>query len=283
MRAVNIKKVIRKAVSYAILIGLGFLFIYPILFLISASFKTNAELMTSMSLIPKSFSLENYVKGWNGSGKYVFGHFILNSIKIVFPVVVFTVISSSLVAYGFARFRFRGHGILFTTMLSTMMLPNAVLIVPRYILFRQLSWLDTYVPFYMLALFACYPFFIFSMVQFIRGIPRDIDESAFMDGCSTFGIFWYMILPLAKPCLFSMAIFQFVWTWNDYFNPLIFINSVSKYNVMQGLRMSMDSSSGISWGPIMAMSFLTILPCIVVFFTAQKYFVEGIATTGVKG
>ena len=100
----------------------------------------------------------------------------------------------------------------------------AVIIIPRYIMFRQLEWLNTYIPFYALALFACYPFFIFSMIQFIRGIPRDIDESAYMDGCSTWGIFVHMILPLSKPCLFSMGIFQFIWTWNDYFNPLIFIN-----------------------------------------------------------
>ena len=192
-------------------------------------------------------------------------------------------ISSSLVAYGFARFKFKGYGLLFGAMLSTMMLPNAVVIVPRYIMFRQMGWLNTYVPFYALSLFACYPFFIFSMVQFIRGIPKDIDESAFMDGCSTFGIFVYMILPLAKPCLFSMAIFQFIWTWNDYFNPLIFINSVNKYTVMQGLRMCMDSSSGISWGPIMALSLIAILPCVIIFFAAQKYFVEGVATTGLKG
>ena len=163
------------------------------------------------------------------------------------------------------------------------MLPNAVIIIPRYIMFRQLEWLNTYIPFYALALFACYPFFIFSMIQFIRGIPRDIDESAYMDGCSTWGIFVHMILPLSKPCLFSMGIFQFIWTWNDYFNPLIFINSVEKYTVMQGLRMSMDSSSGISWGPIMALSLITILPCVLIFFLAQKYFVECVATTGLKG
>lgn len=279
----RLRKIVMRILSYAVLTMLGIVFVYPLLFMLSASFKTNQELMTSMSLIPKSISFDSYVSGWKGVGAYTFGHFMKNSAVLVIPVVAFTVMSSSLVAYGFARFRFKGHGFLFGTMLSTMMLPNAVVIVPRYIMFRQLGWLNTYVPFYALSLFACYPFFIFSMVQFIRGIPKDIDESAFMDGCSTFGIFIYMILPLAKPCLFSMAIFQFIWTWNDYFNPLIFINSVNRYTVMQGLRMCMDSSSGISWGPIMALSLIAILPCVIIFFAAQKYFVEGVATTGLKG
>ena len=211
----RIKKRVLKVISYCVLILLGFVFIYPLLFMISASFKGNQELMTSMSLIPKHISFENYVNGWKGVGQYSFGHFLKNSGILVAPVVLLTVMSSSIVAYGFARFRFKGHNILFILMISTLMLPNAVIIIPRYIMFRQLEWLNTYIPFYALALFACYPFFIFSMIQFIRGIPRDIDESAYMDGCSTWGIFVHMILPLSKPCLFSMGIFQFIWTWND--------------------------------------------------------------------
>ena len=283
MRKTSVKKSMRRVTSYAFLILLGLLFVYPLLFMVSASFKSNAELMTSSSLIPKSFSVENYIKGWIGVGEYSFGTFLLNSVVLVFPIVIFTIASSTIVGYGFARFKFKGHKLLFGAMLSTLMLPNAVLIIPKYILFRQFGWLNTYKVFYIPVIFACTPFFIFSIVQFIRGIPKSIDESAYMDGCSTFRIFTDIILPLSKPAIFSMAIFQFIWTWNDYFNPMIYINSVKKYNVMQGLRMSMDSSSGISWGPIMALSLITILPCIVVFFLAQRYFVEGIATTGLKG
>ena len=279
----NRKKTINSVLSYAFLTLFGFVFIYPLLFMISASFKSNAELIISTSLIPKAVTLENYIKGWVGVGQYTFDLFLINSLMLVVPMVLFTILSSSLVGYGFARFRFKGHGILFGAMLSTLMLPNAVVIIPKYIMFRQFGWLDTYNVFTIPALFACTPFFIFSMVQFIRGIPKSIDESAFMDGCTTFRIFMHIIMPLSKPALFSMGIFQFIWTWNDYFNPLIFINSVKRYTVMQGLRLSMDSSSGISWGPVMAMSFLTILPCVLVFFLAQKYFVEGVATTGLKG
>ena len=279
----NLKRRLKKAVSYVLLTMLGLLFLYPFCFLISASFKTNTELLTSYSLIPRQITLESYIKGWRGVGEYYFGTFILNSVKIVFPVVVLTVLSCSVVAYGFARFRFKGRNLLFGLMISTMMLPNAATIIPKYIMFRQFNWLDTYLPFWIPAAFACYPFFIFSVMQFIRGIPREIDESGFMDGCGTLRIFLRIIMPLCKPALFSVGIFQFIWTWNDYFNPLIFINSVRKYNVMQGLRLSMDSSTSISWGPIMAMSFVAMLPCIVIFFLAQKYFVEGVATTGLKG
>lgn len=277
------KKTFHTFLSYALLTFLALVFIYPLLFMLSASFKSNAELMTSTSLIPSSVSLDHYISGWKGVGQYTFGRYLWNSVVIVVPVVLLTVISSSIVGYGFARFQFRGHRFLFAAMISTLMLPNAVLIIPKYIMFRQFGWLNSYRVFYIPVLFACTPFFIFSMIQYVRGIPKSLDESAYMDGCSTWRIFISIILPLSKPALFSMGIFQFIWTWNDYFNPLIYINSVEKYNVMQGLRMSMDSSSGISWGPIMALSIITILPCVLVFFLAQKYFVEGISTTGMKG
>ena len=279
----KVRNLTRRGLSFLFLVALGLVFIYPLLFLISASFKSNAELMTSMNLIPHEVSFSNYVDGWMGVGEYHFGTFLWNSIVLVVPMVIFTILSSSIVGYGFARFRFKGHGFLFGLMLSTLMLPNAVLIIPKYIMFNNLGWLDSYKVFYIPALFGCYPFFIFAMVQFVRGIPKSIDESAFIDGCSTFRIFTHIILPLSKPVLFSIGIFQFIWVWNDYFNPLIYINSVKKYTVMQGLRMSMDSSSGISWGPIMALSLVSILPCVLVFFLAQRYFVEGVATTGLKG
>lgn len=168
-------------------------------------------------------------------------------------------------------------------MISTLMLPNTIIIIPRYILFRNLGWLNTYLPFIVPAIFACYPFFIFMLVQFIRGLPRELDESAIMDGCSSMGILVRILVPLCKPALFSVGLFQFMWTWNDFFNSLIYINSVKKYTVSLGLRMTLDTQSVINWNQIMAMSSLTMVPCIWLFFFAQKYFVEGIATSGLKG
>lgn len=279
----KVRKKIRYGSSYILLSIIGIIFIYPLLFMLSASFKSNAEIMGSMNLIPNHISFENYISGWKSAGQYTFGHYIKNTLLITIPVVALTILSSSIVGYGFARFRFKGHKLLFGAMLSTMMLPNAVVIVPRYILFNKFGWLNTYIPFYAPAMLACSSFFIFSMVQFIRGIPRSLDDAAFVDGCSTFGIFIRIILPLSKPCLTSMAVFQFIWSWNDYFNPLIFINSVSKYNVMQGLKLGMDATSGIIWGPIMAMSTISIIPCVIIFFCSQKNFAEGIATSGIKG
>ena len=168
-------------------------------------------------------------------------------------------------------------------MIATLMLPNAVIIIPRYILYRDLGWLDSYLPFTVPALFATYSFFIFMLVQFIRGIPRELDESAFIDGCNSFDILVKIILPLAKPALFSAGIFQFIWRWNDFFNVLVYINSVSKYTLSLALRMSIDITQSVEWNQLMAMSVLTMVPPILIFFFAQKYFVEGIATTGLKG
>lgn len=272
-----------RATAYLLLTLLGFVFIYPFLFLISATFKTNEEILASNSLIPSSFSLNAYVEGWKGVGQYNFGIFFANTFKVVIPVVAFTIVSSVLVAYGFARFRFKGNRILFLIMLSTLMLPNAILIIPKYILFRQMHWLNSYLPFVVPSLFATSPFFIFAMVQFLRGVPRELDESAMIDGCGTFRTLVQIIVPLCKPSIFSIGIFQFIWTWNDFFNPLIYLNSVKKYTLMLGLRIAIDAQSAVSWNQVMAMSFLSTLPCILLFFFCQRYFIEGIATTGLKG
>jgi oligogalacturonide transport system permease protein len=164
-----------------------------------------------------------------------------------------------------------------------LMLPDAVIMIPRYILFRNFGWLNTYWPFYIPALLAVNAFFVFLLIQFFRGIPRDLDEAAEIDGCGSFGTLVRVLLPLSKPAVFSVCIFQFIWTWNEFFNALVYINSVSKFPVALGLRMVLDNEGAVNWNQVMAMSVVTILPCVAVFFAAQKYFVEGIATTGLKG
>ena len=191
--------------------------------------------------------------------------------------------ASTLTAYGFARFNFRGKKALFALLMSTLMLPNAILIIPRYAIFRDLNVLDGYGPFYLMAAFACYPFFSYMLIQFLRGLPRDLDESAYIDGCGTFKTLTHILLPLLKPALFSAGLFQFLWTYNDYFNSLIYINTVKKYTVSMALRLSLDTESVVIWKNVMAMSCLAVLPVVILFFFAQKYFVEGIATTGLKG
>lgn len=277
----------KRLVVYVFLIGLSIFMIYPLLFMFFAPFKENGEMLSSISLLPNSLTklgLSAYFNGWKAAGDYTFGTFFKNSFLLVIPTVVFTVLSSSLVAYGFARFKFPFKRILFVIMISAIMLPQTVIIIPSFLLFQNLNWLDSYLPFIVPAIFASNSYFIFLFVQFFRSIPRDMDEAAIIDGCNAFSIYTRIILPLSKPALVSAGIFSFIWTYNDFFNSLIYINSVGKYTVSLALKMSIDTQGGIvMWNEIMAMSVLAIIPPTFIFFLAQKYFVEGISTSGLKG
>jgi oligogalacturonide transport system permease protein len=280
--ALKKNNIIYNVLLLLVFIIVGIILLYPVLFMFLATFKTNSEIFGSVNLLPKHFNFDSYIQGWQGNGQISYAKFFLNTFVLVIPTTVLTVMSCSVVAYGFARFRFPFKKPLFMLLISTLMLPNAVIIIPRYTLFNAFGWINTYMPFYVPALLACYPFFIFMMVQFLRGLPKDLDESAYLDGCGTFRVFAQILMPLLKPALFSAALFQFLWTYNDYFNSLIFINSVSKYTISLALRMSLDAESVVIWSRVMAMSFLAVLPLIILFFLAQRYFVEGIATTGMK-
>jgi len=277
------KKVFNKFMLYVFLLLVGFIMVYPLIWLFFSSFKPNDEIFGSIKLLPTKVIWDSYLNGWKGSGQFSFGVFFFNSFKLVVPTVIFTILSSTFVAYGFARFNFPLKKTLFLLMISTLMLPNAVLIIPRYIQFKGLGWLNTYNTFTVPALLACYPFFIYMLVQFFRGVPRELDESAKIDGCNSFTILLRILLPLSGPALISAALFQFIWTWNDFFNSLIYINSVKKFTVTLGLRMSLDNAATANWNEILAMSMVAMLPCVLLFFFSQKYFVEGIATTGLKG
>lgn len=272
-----------KYVAYLFMTIFGLLMIYPLLWLFSASFKANEEIFGSLELWPSHIVWNSYMNGWKGTGQFNFGLFFLNTFKLVIPTVFFTVLSSTIVGYGFARFKFPLKNLLFSLMISTLMLPDSVIIIPRYILFRDLGWLDSYKPFIIPAALATNAFFVFMMVQFFRGLPKELDDSAKIDGCNSFTILIRILLPLCKPALFAAGIFQFIWTWNDFFNSLIYITSVKKFTVALGLRMTLDNSSSVSWNEVLAMSVLAVVPCILVFFFSQKYFVEGIATSGIKG
>ncbi|HJC24608.1 MAG TPA: carbohydrate ABC transporter permease [Candidatus Eisenbergiella merdavium] len=256
--------------------------LYPLSWMFFASFKHNDEIFQA-SLLPSVWTLDGYRNGWKGSGQYTYATFFKNTFFMVLPMVAFTVISSSFVAFGFARFKFVGKKFCFALVMGCMMLPNAVMIIPRYIMYRDMGWLDSYLPFIIPCLFGGGSFFIFMFIQFFRGIPRELDESAYVDGCSSFMVYLKIVMPLAKPAVFSAMIFQFMWSWNDFFGPLLYINSVSKYPLALGLRMSMDVNMSVSWNNIIAMALVSTLPLVILFFCAQKYFVEGIAATGIKG
>lgn len=276
------KTPIAKILSYFFLIALAYIMTYPLLWMIGAAFKSNEEIFGTIGLLPKNPMFGAFAAGWKGTGQYGFSTFLYNTFLMVIPTVLFTAISATLIGYGFARFEFPFKKTLFTIMLSTMMLPATVILIPRYIFFRNLGWLDSYLPFIVPAMLGCFPFFNFMMVQFFRGLPLELDESGKLDGCNSFIILKDLLLPLCKSAIFSVIVFQFVWTWNDFLNVLIYISSVAKYPVALGLRMTMDISTEFDWNQILAMSLISIAPPIVLFFAAQKYFVEGIATTGMK-
>ena len=276
------RKLLSLSVSYILLILLAIVMIYPLIWMVGAAFKSNEEIFGTLGILPKNPVYGAFKAGWKGTGQYGFSTFLINSFKLVIPTVIFTVISSVLVAYGFSRFNFPLKKFLFMLMLSTLMLPSIVLIIPRYIFFKNFGWLDSYLPFTIPALLACNSFFTYMMCQFFRGLPLELDESAKIDGCNSFIILVRILLPLCKAAIFSVMVFQFVWTWNNFLEVLIYVNSISKYPVALGLRLTMDIGSEFDWNQIMAMSIVAIAPPVLLFIVAQKYFVEGFATTGMK-
>ena len=225
---------------YLLLIGLGIVMIYPLCWMIGASFKTNSELFSSAGIIPMAPTLDGYRNGFKGYEGMNLLHFMGNTYKFVLPKVVFTVISAVITSYGFARFRFVGKNLLFVLLLSTLFLPQVVLNVPQYILFNEVGWLNSYLPIVIPSMLAGDTFFVYMLIQFLRGIPRELEEAAEIDGCNVVERLWYVIVPMLKPSIVSCALFQFMWASNDFMGPLIYINSVRKYPVSIFLRMSMD-------------------------------------------
>ena len=271
--------------AHTILILLCFIMIYPVFWWIGTVFKPPEEL-TSPSFWPKEPTLDNFTQGWHAITNYSFGHFYLNSFQLVGIIVFTTILSCSLVAFGFARLKFPLRNFWFSIVLMTLMLPTQVTIIPQYVMFSKLDWLNTYLPLIVpnvLAIGVSGPFSIFLLVQFIRGIPNDLDEAARIDGCSSFGIYWRIILPLLTPAIITMSIFTFLWNWDDFLGHMIYIQSISQYTVSLALKLFVDAQSSTPWGQLFAMSLLSVLPGAIVFFFAQKYIVDGIATTGLKG
>ncbi|MGO4725545.1 MULTISPECIES: carbohydrate ABC transporter permease [unclassified Inquilinus] len=255
--------------------------LYPLLWMLSSSFKDDSQIFSTTSLWPSSFSLDAYIRGWSGLD-ISFGRFFWNSAVISVLSVIGNVLACSLTAFAFARLRFRGRNFWFALMLGTLMLPYHVTLIPQYVLFQQLGWIDTFLPLIVPKYLASDAFFIFLMVQFFRGIPRELDEAAMMDGCSAWKIYWRIIMPLSTPVLATAAIFSFIWTWDDFFAPLIYINDMGSYTVQLGLRTFVDSTGKSDWSGLFAMSVLTLLPVFAFFLFFQRLLIEGVATTGLK-
>lgn len=262
---------------------IGLFMLYPVLWLVASSFKEHAEIFQrSYSLIPSKLELKNYIEGWKGFGGISFATFFRNSFFITILSMIGQVSSSAVVAFGFARIKFKGKKLLFGCMIITMLLPSQVMIIPRYIMFSKINWTDSFKPLIIPSFFG-YPFFIFLMMQFIQGLPKELDESAKIDGCSQMGIFLRIIVPLLVPALITSTIFSFYWKWQDFYGPLLYIQTPTKYPVSLALKMFSDPAAVTNWGAMFAMSVLSILPVIIIFIFFQKYIVEGISTSGLKG
>ncbi|MFC4598337.1 carbohydrate ABC transporter permease [Cohnella hongkongensis] len=270
---------------HGLFLALSLVMMYPVLWWISAAFKRNEE-MSSPNLIPAKATILNFIEGWSAVPGYTFTHFYSNTFLLIAGVLFTTLISCSLVAFGFSRLDFPLRSFWFSIVLLTVMLPNQITLVPQYAMFNSFGWVNTYLPFivpHSLAGGIGGSFFIFLLVQFIRGIPSELDEAAKMDGCSWFGIYFRIIMPLLKPPLVTVAIYCFLWNWDDFLGHLIYINAVDKYTVGLALRMMIDTSSTAPWGQLFAMSLVSVLPSVLIFFLAQRHIVEGVATSGLKG
>jgi multiple sugar transport system permease protein len=267
--------------AHVLLITASIIMLYPLFWLLSASFKPQDQIFTSGIWPSWDWSIDSYFRGWNGL-RTSFSVFYVNSFVIAALSVVGNLVACSMAAYAFARLRFRGRNFWFAMMLGTLMLPGQVTLIPQYVLFRDLGWLNTILPLVVPKFLAVDAFFIFLMVQFFRGIPRELDEAAMMDGCSAWRIFWKIMLPLSMPVLVTVAIFTFIWTWDDFFAPLIYLNRMQDYTVMLGLRTFVDSTGESDYGGLFAMSVLSIVPIFLFFLFFQRLLIEGIATTGMK-
>ncbi|WCN07910.1 ABC transporter permease subunit [Marinomonas mediterranea] len=277
------KQKIGALIRYLILIACGAVMLYPLVWMFAASFKPNYEIFSSLSLWPSEFSMDGFINGWNTGTEYTFGRFFWNTFMYVIPKVILTVISSVIVAYGFARFEIPYKKFWFITLIATILLPSSVLLIPQYLMFREMGMLDSYLPLYLPMAFATQGFFVFMLIQFLRGLPTDMEEAAMIDGCNSFQLLIYIIIPILRPAIISVALFQFMWSVNDFLGPLIYISSVEKYPIALALKLSIDVTEGTQWNEILAMASIAIVPSIVVFLISQKYFVEGITAGGVKG
>ncbi len=270
-----------RLMKHVFLIVFSFIMVYPMLWMLASSFKPDNQIFSNLSLWPSEFRWENYPKGWNGLS-VSFSRFYLNSTVVTVLSVIGNLLSCSFAAYAFARLRFSGRDFFFGLMMMTLMIPYHVVLIPQYVLFLKLGWVDTYLPLVVPKFLASDAFFIFLMVQFFRQLPRELDEAAMIDGCSPYKIFWAIILPLSLPAMGTAAIFSLIWTWEDFLAPLIYLNDIKSYTVPLGLRLFVDQESQSAYGQMFAMSVLSLVPVIIFFLAFQKLIIRGIATSGLK-
>ncbi len=285
-RSLKMRRGINSFFRYLVLIVVGCIMIYPLVWMVGAAFKNNSEIFSSMNPIPLKGTLDgfrNAVKSYGGNINI--WKSMLNTYSYVIPQVILTVVSSVLTAYGFARFKFIGHDFWFGLMMAMLFLPQVVLNVPQYMLFNKFGWVGSehYLPLIVPAAFATETYFIFMLIQFLRGVPKELEESAQIDGCNVFQILIKIIVPMIMPAVVSCALFKFMWASNDFIGPLLYVKTPAKYPATIFVKLSMDSDAGFDWNRVLATSLISIMPNILVFFAAQNQFIDGISAGGVKG
>ncbi len=256
--------------------------LYPVIWVVGAAFKPGKDIIASLDLLPAKPVFENFSGLADGISGISISSFFVNSLTYAVLAVVGVVLSSSLTAYAFTKIRFAGRNLMFTMMIGTLLLPYHVLLIPQYVMFRNLELVDTLVPLVAGKFLATEAFFVFLMVQFMRGLPRELDEAAKLDGCGHLRTYWSIVLPLCRPALITSAIFTFINAWNDFMGPLIYLNTPSKYTVSLGLMMFRDQEGIANYGGMIAMSLVALIPVIAFFMAFQRYLIDGMATSGLK-
>ena len=276
------RRIARDTIYHLFVIAFGLLMIYPVLWMILSSFKLKSEILGSNApFLPSTWVFENYPNGWKGSGVYTFATYFKNSFIVSGLGTLGTVLSSAMVSYALARIPFRGRQIWFTCMIMTMLLPGQVLMIPQYIIWNDLNLVKTFIPL-VLPKFLGWPFFIYMMMQFIRGLPKELDEAAMIDGCSKYSIFTRIVLPLLGPSIITTIVISFYWIWDDYMGPLLYLSKPSLYTVSLGIKNFADAQ-GTNFGPMFAMSTLSLIPVFLLFLFFNRYLMDGVTAGSVKG
>ena len=277
------KRKISTVIRYTLLIAVGFIMVYPLIWMVGATFKTNSEIFTSAWFWPKNPVFDGYENAFkNYGGKINLILSMLNTYKIVIPKVVFTIVSATITAYGFARFNFKGKGFMFSMMMATLFLPQVVLNAPQYIMFNKWGWTNSYLPLVIPSLFAADTYFVFMLIQFLRGVPKELEEAAEIDGCTVFRKFFRVVLPLLTPVISTVVIIVTLNVWNEFMTPLLFLQSREKDVILQEVSRNIGQFA-TDWTALFPMLMLGVAPLMIFYVFMQKYIIAGVAAGAVKG
>lgn len=277
------KRKISTALFHILVIAFGIFMIYPLLWMLTSSFKPGGEIFQSSSFLPKTWTLENYRVGWSGISGYSFMRFLGNSFLIVLAAMIGNVVSCSMTAYAFSKLNFPLRNVWFTLMMAAMMLPLHVRLIPQYIVYNKIGWVNTYLPMIVPKFLATEGFFVFMMTQYMRGLPKEIDEAARIDGCGYMAHYLRIVMPLSVPTVITTCIFTFIWTWNDFFTQMIYLSNIKTFTVSIALRQYVDAMGESYWGAMFAMSIVSLIPLFIMFIGFQRYLIEGVTAGSVKG